>query len=144
MQKKYLFASASAVSAAFLSITLYPEHHGMKPGPSWGLFLLGGAVLALLVYIVYKATTSKEPPATPETSEDNERQTVEHDPARQKKMFFLWSLFTVVLSVSLLRYPIAEVFKEGKPLGMRIIFSAVCGVLLIGLTGVHVLRTVKK
>ncbi|MBN2343516.1 MAG: hypothetical protein JXX29_04955 [Deltaproteobacteria bacterium] len=138
LERNYLIASAAAIFTAFLCINLYPDYHGGPQIGRSGLLALSAAMIAMMIYIVHKALTDKK------NSEEQKNEEPVSDPARLKKMFFLWSGFTVLLSASLVRYPIYFYIKENQPFDTQGIVSLVLGVVLTIGTVLHVAIRVKQ
>ena len=137
LEKNYLLASAAAVFTAFLCINIYPEYHGGPQIGSSGLFALSAAMVAMMIYIVKKVLTDR----SEETSETDGKPV--SDPARLKRMFFLWSICTVLLAASLVRYPLYLHYKMNENMGYRGMISLIIGSVLIVVTLYHVISRLK-
>ena len=122
LEKNYLAASAIAVFTAFLCINIYPEYHGGPQIGRSGLLALSVAMIAMMIYVVKKVLMKRD-----ENSAHPEHEELTSDPGRLRKMFFLWSISSIVLAVSLIRYPLFLYFKSHEDIGMRGV-----GVLLVG------------
>lgn len=129
-------ASAIAILAAFLCINLYPEYHGGPQIGRSGLLALSAAMIGMIIFIVYKVVTPLQKESADEPSTTAEP--LSSDPNRLKKMFFLWSGFTILLAVSLMRYPLYLYFKDGHPFDSRGIGGLLLGGALIVATVLHI------
>ncbi|MBN2527721.1 MAG: hypothetical protein JXR76_15120 [Deltaproteobacteria bacterium] len=141
LERNYLIASAVAVFAAFLCINIYPEHHGGPQIGQSGLLALSAAMIAMMVYIVRKAITDKSESANADGTDDNSEPV--SDPRRLKRMFFLWSACTVVLSISLVRYPLYLQYRMNESIDGRGVFSLIMGAALIIGTLIHIIARLK-
>lgn len=141
LERNYLTASALAVFTAFLCINLYPEHHGGPQIGRSGLLALSAAMIAMIVFIVHKvlSTRNSSPPKENAETQNNDITALTSDPARLKRMFFLWSACTILLAASLIRYPSYMYFKQHEPFDARGIGSLLVGGLLIISTIVHII-----
>ncbi len=136
LQKRYLFASASAVAAAFISVNLYPEQHGMAATPLITRIILSSAILALFIYIIVKAYSAQEI----KTEDEQKLLQQKADLLRQKKMFLIWSAFTVLLCAPLVQHPFETFQALGiNNMGLKEIFSMSSAIALTAYTALSVI-----
>jgi heme/copper-type cytochrome/quinol oxidase subunit 2 len=137
LKKRYLFASASAVAAAFISVNLYPEQHGLASISLLTRIVLSTVIIALFVYILIKVYS------TATDNENENRELINADIQRQKKMFLIWSAFTILLTVPLVRIPVQKVINGNNNFSLKEMFSISSGIALTIYTVINVIKHYK-
>lgn len=137
LKKRYLFASASAVAAAFISVNIYPEQHGLASTSLLTRIILSSVIIALFIYILIKVYS------TATDNENADRDLIKADIQRQKKMFLIWSAFTILLTVPLIRIPFEAIMNGNNNLSLKEMFSITSGIALTIYTVINVIKHYK-
>ena len=137
-QQNYLISCGCSLVAAFFCVVLHPSEHDFNPANRAALIVVAFAMLGLFAWIVHKAKREGELDGPhQENSPESQR--------KFKKMNLLWSGLAILLSISLLRFPLLEFFEtnEFSP-RLENILSIVVGMSIIVFCTCHSVATLKN
>jgi uncharacterized protein YqhQ len=132
MQKNYLAAAGSSVFAALLAVVLYPDKHGLGSRGGTGFIMFMIIMVSLFVWVVIKAKRSGEIEMPHEGADRAER---------LKKMILLWSGFALLLSSTLIRYPIIERVNGVSLFSPKSFISITAGIVVFVYSLIKIITT---